>query len=171
MTERILADVRAGYQVVAAFYGHPGVGVEPGHAAIRLAREEGFSARMLPGVSADACLYADLGLDPLTTGVQSYDGSAFVTHQPPISPTALLLVWQIGVIGWVTPRYSRDAHQPGLDRLRSVLLRYYDDHHEVIAYEASMLPIFKPTIHRGPLQQLRGLTITPATTLVVPPRV
>jgi uroporphyrin-III C-methyltransferase len=60
MTARIVAAVRSGHQVCAAFYGHPGVFVNASHAAIRRARREGFSARMLPGISADACLFARL---------------------------------------------------------------------------------------------------------------
>ena len=42
MVERILAPVRAGKQVVAAFYGHPGVFVQPSHEAIRRAIADHF---------------------------------------------------------------------------------------------------------------------------------
>ena len=169
MTERILTEVRRGYRVVAAFYGHPGVGVNPSHNAIRQARAEGFVAQMLPGVSADGCLYADLGLDPLIVGCQSYEASAFVARQPVISTAALLLLWQVGVIGQVTPRYTRDASQPGLERLRELLLRDYPAEHGVIAYEAAEYPIFKPTIDRGSVDRLPALTIPPTTTLAIPP--
>src|SRR5262249_25884146 len=44
MAERILNPVRAGMNVCAAFYGHPGVLVNSGHLAIRYARKEGYSA-------------------------------------------------------------------------------------------------------------------------------
>src|SRR5687768_12354371 len=54
MARRILAAVREGHRVCAVFYGHPGVLVNASHAAIRQARREGYSARMLAGVSADA---------------------------------------------------------------------------------------------------------------------
>src|SRR5437773_2103233 len=67
MVEELLAPVRAGHNVCAAFYGHPGVFVNPGHEAIRRARAEGFPARMLPAVSALDCLVADLGIDPAAT--------------------------------------------------------------------------------------------------------
>jgi hypothetical protein len=169
MTERILQDVRAGFRVVAAFYGHPGVCVDPSHDAIRIAREEGFGARMLPGISAEACLYADLGFDPLTSGCQSYEATAFVLREPAISTSAFLLLWQVGVIGEDGPRFTRDAHQPGLGRLQSVLSRHYPAEHEVIAYEAAAYPIFKAIIERGSASRLDELSITPLTTLVVPP--
>src|SRR5436190_18899857 len=60
IVERLLAPVREGLQVCAAFYGHPGVFVYSSHAAVRRAREEGHEARMLAGVSAEDCLFADL---------------------------------------------------------------------------------------------------------------
>lgn len=68
MTARILAEVRQGRQVCAAFYGHPGVFVRPAHAAIRQARREGFPAGMLPGISAEDCLFADLEVTPSRPG-------------------------------------------------------------------------------------------------------
>src|SRR6266700_5714918 len=68
MIERILAEVRSGKYVCALFYGHPGVFVTPSHNAIELARREGYDAVMLPAVSAEDCLYADLGVDPSMPG-------------------------------------------------------------------------------------------------------
>src|SRR4051794_36763004 len=53
MTERILEPLRFGLEVCAAFYGHPGVLVAPGHESVRRARKEGFQASMLPGISAE----------------------------------------------------------------------------------------------------------------------
>ncbi|MBZ8144053.1 tetrapyrrole methylase, partial [Rubrivivax gelatinosus] len=66
---RIMAEVRAGKQVCAVFYGHPGVFADVPHAVVRKARAEGIPARMEPGISAEACLYANLGLDPGQRGV------------------------------------------------------------------------------------------------------
>jgi len=56
MVERILKNVKDGFKVCVVFYGHPGVFVQPSHEAIRIARLEGFSARMLPGISAEELL-------------------------------------------------------------------------------------------------------------------
>ena len=64
MVDRILACVREGSDVCVAFYGHPGVFVYPSHEAIKRARIEGYKATMLPGISAEDCLFADLGIDP-----------------------------------------------------------------------------------------------------------
>ena len=99
MAEAILEPVRAGKRVCAAFYGHPGVFVLPSHDAISRARAEGFDASMLPGVSAEDCLVADLGVDPGVSGLQSYEASDFLRRRPAIEPTTALVLWQIGVVG------------------------------------------------------------------------
>ena len=56
MTQALLAGVRAGRTVCAAFYGHPGVFVYPSHDAIRRARAEGMRAIKRSGASV---FYAD----------------------------------------------------------------------------------------------------------------
>src|ERR1700730_4992988 len=48
MVAAILAPLRAGHTVCAAFYGHPGIFVSPSHDVVRRARAEGFRAFMLP---------------------------------------------------------------------------------------------------------------------------
>src|SRR5690606_35871567 len=55
----IMAEVEAGKHVCAVFYGHPGVFADVPHAVLRKARAKGIPARMEPGISAEACLYAD----------------------------------------------------------------------------------------------------------------
>jgi precorrin-3B methylase len=61
MVEAMLTEVRAGKRVCGAFYGHPGVFAWPPHKALEIARKEGYRAHMEPGISAEDCLYADLG--------------------------------------------------------------------------------------------------------------
>ena len=83
----------------AVFYGHPGVFVNPSHRAVAQARAEGFRAAMLPGVSAEDCLFADLGLDPGAHGCQSYEATDFVIRRRSCYPSALLILWQVGALG------------------------------------------------------------------------
>ena len=71
MVQQVLAAVTSGKRTVAAFYGHPGVFTYPSHESVRRARAAGYPARMLPGVSAQDCLIADLGIDP-GDGCQAY---------------------------------------------------------------------------------------------------
>src|SRR3954452_19654831 len=60
MIDRVLTCVREGHRTCFALYGHPGVFVYPSHESVRRARAEGYDAQMLPGISAEDCLFADL---------------------------------------------------------------------------------------------------------------
>jgi uncharacterized protein YabN with tetrapyrrole methylase and pyrophosphatase domain len=167
MVEAMLAPARAGRRVAAAFYGHPGVFVTPSHAALARAREEGIPARMLPAVSAEDCLFADLGLDPGRTGCQSYDASHLLRRRPPLDTGALVLVWQISVA-----RERRAVTEPsraGLVALAERLLEHYPPGHEVVVYEASPYAAADALVERLPLRELGRHEVTPLATLVVPP--
>jgi hypothetical protein len=168
MAAAILDAVRAGERVCAVFYGHPGVGVDPAHLVMQQARAEGYRARMLPGVSAEACLYADVGFDPLACGCQSYEATDFLNRRPPISTTAALLLWQFAIIDEPFGRRT-EPYLPGVERLVSALTEMYPADHEVIAYEASPYPTLKPVIDRRPLRDLASARLSPISTLLVPP--
>jgi uncharacterized protein YabN with tetrapyrrole methylase and pyrophosphatase domain len=81
MVELILTEVRAGKKVTAAFYGHPGVFACVAHRAINQAKRENLSAHMEAGISAEDCLYADLGIDPGKTGCMNLETSQFMFYQ------------------------------------------------------------------------------------------
>jgi len=167
IVERLLAPVREGLRVSAAFYGHPGIYVRPSHEAIRRARSEGHEARMLPAVSAEDCLFADLGVDPATTGCASYDATDFLLRSPPLDVASGLLLWQITVIG-----DPNAVAEPRLDNVHVLVERLaaaYPLDHEVIVYEASPYPIAEPVIERVPLASLPDAPLTPLSTLYVPP--
>jgi uncharacterized protein YabN with tetrapyrrole methylase and pyrophosphatase domain len=168
MVDELLAAVRAGRDVCAAFYGHPGVFVTPGHEAVRRARAEGFRARMLPAVSALDCLVADLGIDPAATGLQSYEATDFLVHRRPLDGAATLVLWQIGVIG-----ERSVATEPNPDRLAELVERLaetYPRDHEAIVYEASPYPLVAdPIVLRLPLAALPEARVPLLSTLVVPP--
>jgi hypothetical protein len=102
MVERTLACIRAGMLTCMACYGHPGVFVYPSHESIRRARAEGYSARMLPGISSEDCLFADLGVDPGIGGCQSYEATDFLLNGRVIDPSSSVILWQIGVVGDAT---------------------------------------------------------------------
>jgi precorrin-6B methylase 1 len=167
IVERILSRVRAGAGVCAAFYGHPGVLVRTGHEAIRRARLEGFDARMLPGVSAEDCLFADLGLDPGEAGCQSYEATSFLVYRPAVEVSALLVLWQIGFVGELTT--PTGPPRPRLDVLADRLVSLYPAEHEALVYEASPYVVCAPVVHRVRLADLAGLDVPPMATLVVPP--
>lgn len=168
MVEAILVEVRAGHDVCGVFYGHPGVFALVPHRAIEYARGEGFAAHMEPGISAEDCLYADLGIDPGTFGCQHYEASQFMFYQRRIDPSAYLILWQIGVAGDRT--LARFSTGPDYRRLLIELLSTdYPPTHEVIAYEAATLPITEPRMGRMRLSDLVDAELQLQTTLVIPP--
>lgn len=168
MVAAMLAEVRAGKQVVGAFYGHPGVFAWVPHNAIATAREEGYSAHMEPGISAEDCLIADLGIDPGTYGCQHYEASQFMFYKRIIDPSAYLILWQVGIAGDRSfAKFTTGAAYREL--LVSLLMAHYPDDHEVILYEAICLPIQKPRIERLALHKLAQATMDLKTTLVIPP--
>jgi Precorrin-6B methylase 1 len=81
--EVMMVEVRAGRKVCAVFYGHPGIFAWTPHEVIKVARAEGFRAHMEPGISAEDCLYADLGIDPGRQGCQHYEASQLLFCQTP----------------------------------------------------------------------------------------
>lgn len=168
MVEAILLEVRAGRRVCAVFYGHPGVFASVPHRAIERARAEGFEALMEPGISAEDCLYADLGIDPGSVGCQHFEASQLMFYRRRIDPTAYLVLWQVGIAGDRTLR--RFATGPAYRRLLvERLLQDYPADHQVIVYEAATLPIASPRTERLPLSALADADLHLHTTLVVPP--
>jgi uncharacterized protein YabN with tetrapyrrole methylase and pyrophosphatase domain len=168
MVDTLLTEVRAGKQVCGAFYGHPGVFAWPPHKAIEIARAEGYPAHMEPGVSAEDCLYADLGFDPGRVGCQHYEASQFMFYRRRIDPSAYLILWQIGVAGDQSfARFSTGAQYRRL--LVELLVEDYDLTHEIIVYRAATLPIHQPRMDRMPLGSLPDADIDMHATLVIPP--
>jgi uncharacterized protein YabN with tetrapyrrole methylase and pyrophosphatase domain len=168
MVVRILESVRSGKKTVAAFYGHPGVFAFPSHESIRRARKEGYSARMLPGISSEDCLFADLGVDPGNGGCQSYEATDFLLNVTMFDPTSQLILWQIGILcDW---SYQRSTYNTkAIPLLVNRLARYYPLTHRVTVYEAARLTGTDPVIERISLRSLVKHPLTPAKTLYVPP--
>jgi diguanylate cyclase (GGDEF)-like protein len=166
--EAIMAEVRAGKQVCAVFYGHPGVFADVPHRVVRKARADGIPARMEPGISAEACLYADLGLDPGYRGVQSMEATHFLVHDRQPDTAGLVLLWQVALSGDLSCTRLH-AEREGVQALVDKLLRWYPPDHEVILYEAARLPIETPRADRLPLRDLPAAHYEEYTTLVIPP--
>lgn len=168
MVEAILTEVRAGRKVCGVFYGHPGVFAWAPHKAIEIARREGYRAHMEPGISAEDCLYADLGIDPGRFGCQHYEASQLLFYQRRLDPTAYLVLWQVGLVG--DQSLARFSTGPAYRRvLVDVLARDYPLDHEVIIYRAATLPIQQPRIERIALGMLPQADVGMADTVVLPP--
>jgi uncharacterized protein YabN with tetrapyrrole methylase and pyrophosphatase domain len=167
MIDDILGHARAGKRVCAVFYGHPGVFVYPSHVAIARARKEGLRARMLPAVSAEDCLFADLGVDPARVGCQTYEATLFLIQPHPPNTAAALVLWQVGVIG--DTDYRLDYAGERIQVLVDALLQWYPAAHEVAVYEAAGHPIADPRIDWMRLDALSSAPLSATSTLFVPP--
>jgi uncharacterized protein YabN with tetrapyrrole methylase and pyrophosphatase domain len=164
----MMAEVRAGKRVCAVFYGHPGIFAWSPHKAIEVARAEGFQAHMEPGISAEDCLYADLGIDPGRFGCQHFEASQLLFYEHRINPAGYLMLWQVALVGdWSLTRFHTGAayRQVLVDRLS---LDYPLDH-EVIIYHGATLPIEQPQVKRIKLRDLPSTTLTAQETVVLPP--
>ena len=170
MAARIVDAVQAGEQVCAVFYGHPGVLVSPAYEAVTRVRRAGLQARMLPGISAEDCLFADLAIDPRGLGWQSFEASDFLLRRRTFDPTAALILWQVGVLGDPDIRPGMRARSDRLRVLVNKLQRHYSPRHRVIMYEAPEFPVVDPVIERIALRHLPQHPIFPKTTMYVPPR-
>ncbi|MEM7112433.1 MAG: SAM-dependent methyltransferase [Chloroflexota bacterium] len=165
---QILAAVQEGQRVCAVFYGHPGVLTDPAHMAIAAVRAADYPAKMLPGISADACLFSDLGVDPGRNGCQQFEATDFLIRNRCVDPRSMLILWQIGAIG----NRSLNVDEPnreGLAVLAEVLQQWYPPEHEVVVYETAVYATNRPIIERMPLSQLPNGRISKISTLYIPP--
>lgn len=168
MEQDLVAAVEEGHTVCAVFYGHPGVFADVPHAAIAKLRQRGYLASMEPGISAEACLYADLGLDPGASGVQSFEATQFLVYRRQVDPGAALILWQVGLTGDLSCReFSTSAER--LRVLQDKLLRDYAPDTPVVLYEAAILPSLPPRIDHLPLSVLPQAALKEFTTLVILP--
>ena len=168
MIEVMMTEVRNGKRVCGAFYGHPGVFAYAPHKVVELAREEGFAAHMEPGISAEDCLYADLGIDPGRFGCQHYEASQFMFYRRTIDPSAYLILWQVGIAGDRSfRRYATESVYRQL--LVELLSEYYPPDHEVMIYEAATLPIGTPRMQKLALNELVNTPLYLQSTMILPP--
>ena len=123
---------------------------------------------MQPGVSAEDCLFADLGIDPATDGCYSVEATDFLVRHRRFDPASHLIIWQVGVIGHLGPTATKD--KAGLRLLVEVLAEEYGEEHEVIIYEAAPHSDYRSRIERMLLNQLPDARLMSISTLYVPPK-
>lgn len=168
MVETILTEVRNGNKVVTAFYGHPGVFACVSHRAIKKAKSEDLPATMEPGISAEDCLYADLGIDPGRSGCMHYETSQFMFYKRNIDTSAHLILWQVALAGdkslgkFATGKAYRQV-------LVDLLLEHYPRDHQVILYQAKGIAIEPMRADTILLTELVDAELFMQTTLVIPP--
>ena len=143
---KILDELESTGDLCAAFYGHPGVLTYPAWESIRRARAIGRRARMLPAISTEDALFADLGFDIGRAGLQSFEASRFMYYKYNFDPSAGLLLWQVSVLGEVDWNPPHTGVRP------------------------PELPTSRPLIERVALRDLSRAESIAMSTLYIPPQ-
>ncbi|KAG6332905.1 hypothetical protein ID866_6183 [Astraeus odoratus] len=170
MCEVMLKDVRAGYDVLGIFYGHPGVIVSPSHRAIAIARDEGFQAEMLPGISAGDYMFADLGVDPAIPGCMTEEATAIVLQRKKLDPSVHNIILQVGGVGVRDMVFDNAQFHHLVDRLEED----FGPGHKVIHYVGAVLPQSITVMDEFTIEDLRKEEVAkqfnPISMFYVPPR-
>lgn len=166
--EKILTDLNIYNFVTVVFYGHPTVFADPGLEAIITANKKSIETIILPGISTENCLYADLAIDPGQFGCFHIEATELLLYDKIIEPTAHLCIWQVGMIGnFSSPKQNQENKH--LDLLKIKLLDYYPENHISILYEAAMYPSIEPNICTFSLKNIENQRFTTLSTLYIPP--
>lgn len=172
MAEVIMRAVRQGRYVVGVFYGHPGVFVTPSHRAIAIARQEGYQAEMLAGVSAEDNLFADIGFDPSHPGCQTLEATDLLLRSRPLLTDMHVVIFQVGVVGDHTFNFDRFQNR-GFQIFIERLIASYGEDHDVYHYVASIYSPCRPVVERHRLGEFRdpelAARVTVVSTFYVPP--
>lgn len=148
-------------------YGHPSVFSKPALDAVIKAKAQGYDAKILPGISAEGCLFADLLIDPGTCGCQSFESTDFLLHHRIFDPNSHLILWQPDVIG--VQDHQNLLDKVGITLLSEYLQKYYPSDHEVIVYEAAQYPGLQPSVIKTKLNELVSASLSSICTLYVKP--
>lgn len=168
ITATIMAHLRHLDDICVVVEGHPVVFAKPALDAVVQAKKEGFDATILPGISAEAYLFADLGIDPGSCGCQSYEATDFLIHHRAFDGYSHLILWQVSVIGMIENTQNH-CHKKNTQHLITYLSKCYPLNHEVMLYEGSQYPHISSKIKKIPLCMLPDTEISRITTLYIPP--
>ena len=170
MAARVLGAALDNPPVSFAIQGHPFVGVLASGLILRGAAALGLEVEAQPGISAMDCIMAELGLDPLRAGLQSYEATDMLLRRRPLQPDVPALIWQAGVVESCL-HSTRPSRPERFERLRDHLLAFYPAAHPVTAVFASPHPFVPTERWSVPLGQLDAAAphLHAGFTLYLPP--
>ncbi|KAL0580844.1 hypothetical protein V5O48_001136 [Marasmius crinis-equi] len=159
-TEAFLQDKSKGdYSDLAVYYD------KDKNRAIAIARAEGYRARMLPGVSAEDCLYSDLDFDPAMSGCTTQEATSIILYNKRLDPSVHNIIWQVGAVG-----ISNMALELLVDRLEED----FGPNQKVVHYIGAVLPQSTTVKEELTITELRNedvvKQITSISTFYLPPR-
>jgi len=168
ISEYILIELRKKQHVCVVIYGHPTVFAKPALDAVVQAKEENYDAKVLPGISSEDCLFADLLINPGSNGCLSLEATDLLIYRRQIDVSCHVILWQVSVIGMLNHSKNHDNNK-GLKLLHQYLSEYYNSDHMLISYSAAQYPSFDPVIQKFTLHDLPHVNFNRTTTLYIPP--
>ncbi len=168
ISDYIIENLKKIKHLCVVMYGHPTVFAKSTLYAAQLAKEHGHNVIVMPGVSAEDCLFADLLIDPSSSGCQSFDATDFLLNQREYDLSCHLILWQVNVIGLLTKPINHNPEK-GLQILSDYLSEKYSLNHEIIIYEAAQYPMLSCRIDKVNLVDLPKAEVTNLSTLYIPP--
>jgi hypothetical protein len=76
----------------------------------------GIKAYILPAVSAEDCLFADLGIDPSYPGLQTLEATDMLLRRRMLLTDSHVIIWQVGCVGDVGFRRKEWKVSPSFGR-------------------------------------------------------
>ncbi|MFP8951631.1 SAM-dependent methyltransferase [Natrialbaceae archaeon A-arb3/5] len=156
--------------VVLAVYGHPVVGVTPTGLIRDEAAQRDLTVEIYPGISSLDCLYVDLDVNPLDSGVQVYEATDVLVREVQLDPATPAFLMQIGLVG--TRLYDRSQSAPERFRdIRAHLEGQYPSDHEVSLVRTATLPLADAEQRWFPLAEFESMAeqVDATHTLYIPP--
>jgi uncharacterized protein YabN with tetrapyrrole methylase and pyrophosphatase domain len=155
-------------QTCVVIYGHPTVFAKPGLDAVKKLKAISIKSHILPAISTEDCLFADLEINPGLQGCLSIDATEFLLRNYSNTPYSHLVLWQPGMIGSKTHEFHSMRKQL-LSSLYKKLNCCYPKEHPIVLYEAAIYPGLKPLIQQTALYNLPEYDFNTLTTLYIPP--
>ena len=84
---------------------------------------------MLPGISAEDCLFADVGIDPAFPGAQTLEATDLLLRNRTLLTDLHVVVWQVGCVGdlgFNRKGYSNQNFHLLIDRLQNTYGNDYE---------------------------------------------
>jgi tetrapyrrole methylase family protein/MazG family protein len=136
--------------VVFAMHGHPLVGAYAPFVIRDLADAMGIPVRVLPGVCSMDALFTALMLDPVATGLQTYECTDLLLRRRPLQPDVPAILWGIGTVE-TRLHSTRHSRPERFHRLVRHLVQFYPADHAVAAMYVSPHPFLPDERHVFPL--------------------
>ena len=129
---------------------------------------------MLPAVSAEDCLFADLGIDPSFPGLQTLEATDLLLRQRQILTDAHVIIWQVGCVGDLGFRRKGYLNE-NFHILINHLQKIYGNDYVITHYIGAQYPVCKALVEEIPLASFYepdiAKRVTGISTFYIPPMV